>query len=164
MRTLATTFTNKNEAEAAIRRLEALGLSRERITVREVDQPGAGAPGGVFVSVKVTTEQVQPVSDILKSGSAADTVTAPPPIPSRDEPAPRLAPAAATTPPIRPVSPRETEKAEAVSPGAPHAHVAPTTSTAAEAAAKAKRARNLILFGLALIGAFMIGAWLGLLT
>jgi predicted component of type VI protein secretion system len=157
MRTLATTFSNKIEAEAAVRRLEALGLSRERIMLKDVaqaglSQEGGGVPGGVFVSVKVTTEQVQPVSDILKAGSSgAGSEHAPSAVPPSE---PVVEMPAAAPPPVPPA---------AAPPIAPEPRDTAAAGSAAEAAAKARQGRNMVLFGLALIAAFMIGAWLGLL-
>lgn len=168
MRTLATTFTTRDEAESAIRRLEALGLSRERISVKDMAQAGAGGTGGVFVSVKVTTEQVQPVGEILKSAAPRESADLPPRAEPVAAPAP---PIVEPAPPARgsathfgaPEIPAVAVKAAAIPPSPPQSREAPLTGAAAEAA-RARRARTYILFGLALIGAFMIGAWLGLLT
>ncbi len=54
MRTLASTFSTRDEAEAARRRLEAIGISGDRIILKEVEeagQPGAPASRAVFLSV-----------------------------------------------------------------------------------------------------------------
>ena len=77
MRTIAATFSTRDEAEAASRRLEAIGLSRERIILKDVSAAGEGlgaadTGGGVFVSAKVTSEQVEAASEILKTRRMAE--------------------------------------------------------------------------------------------
>lgn len=75
MRTLASTFKSREEAQEASRRLERIGISPGRINLKDVaDLPEAaaraGVDGGVVLTVKVTTEQVAAASDILKDGKA----------------------------------------------------------------------------------------------
>ncbi len=141
MRTLAATFSSTNEAEAARRRLEAIGISRERIILRDV--PAAEGPaGGVFLSVKVTTEQVQPAGEILKErpAAAAEPPVPPRPVPTFEaEPEPALARAAAQ-PQLQPVA----------------------GGSGAAAGDRARRGRYFVYYGFALLAAFIFGAWLGL--
>ncbi len=76
MRTLASTFSTREEAEAARRRLESVGIASERITLKDVARAvegpaaAAGSTGGAFISVKVTTDQVERASEILKGQAA----------------------------------------------------------------------------------------------
>jgi hypothetical protein len=63
MRTIASTFDNRDEAEAASRRLQEIGVAREQIVLKYVDDPNGGS---VFLSVKASPEQVGPATDILK--------------------------------------------------------------------------------------------------
>jgi hypothetical protein len=110
MRTIAATFSTRDEAEAASRRLEAIGLSRERIILKDVAAAGEGlgaadTGGGVFVSAKVTSEQVEAASEILKTRRMAEpaavVAASPPPempVQSRPEPAPPAFGAARQTP------------------------------------------------------------------
>ncbi len=70
MRTLASTFSTRTDAEAASRRLEAIGVPRDRIILADVPkgEAAAGAPAGsVFITVKVTTDQVAAANEVLKS-------------------------------------------------------------------------------------------------
>lgn len=174
MRTLASTFGSRAEAEAAGRRLESIGIARDRIILKDVAEAGGGAgdaPGaaaaGVFVSVKVTTDQVAPASEILKSsrpaGDDAGAVSsgreaASPPAPSPDVP-PRSAPAAAPKPDPVP-------RAAAPHPAQPQAAAAPPHAPGAATIAGLSRAqlvRYFALFCVALAAAFLLGAGLGLI-
>jgi hypothetical protein len=171
MRTLAGTFGTRDEAEVASRRLQAIGIPGERIIMKDVAptaEAGSGA-GGAFISVKVTTEQVEPVGEILKgrwTGTAASDPASFQPA-ARIEAAPRMdtAPRRGTTEAAAPAPPPIAKAAELA---ARAANVAPPPHSAASPAArereKARLGRNLVLFGLALVAAFMIGAWLGLLS
>ena len=89
MRTIASTFKTREEAEAAARRLQAIGVAQERISVRDLAEPGGGAgePGGpgIFVSAKVTPEQVSAANEILKAPRAEERP--PPAVPERNGPA-----------------------------------------------------------------------------
>ncbi|HEX8257878.1 MAG TPA: hypothetical protein VF589_09600 [Allosphingosinicella sp.] len=168
MRTLASTFGSRAEAEAAGRRLESIGIARDRIILKDVGEAG-GEPGGasgaaaagVFVSVKVTTDQVAGASEILKSsrpaGDGAGAVSsgreaASPPAPSPDV-QPRVAPAAAPKP--DPV-PRAASQAAATPPHAPGAATIAGLS-------RAQLIRYFALFCVALVAAFLLGAGLGLI-
>ena len=97
MRTISATVSTSEEADAMRRRLEALGVERDRILFKE-----AGAPAGdasIFVTVKVAPNQVEAATDILRGGGARspaplaepDSSTRqltpaafPPPLPARD--------------------------------------------------------------------------------
>ena len=155
MRTLASTFSTRAEAEAAGRRLEAIGIGRERIVLKDLvgTDPTVGASGGAFISVKVTTDQVQPVSEILKAGRSSEDIAA--------APSPAAAPVAAEsvsppTPAARPLSPDP--RPATVQPGSVQA-----ATTQAAAQDRARLSRYLVYYGLALVAAFVIGAWLGML-
>ena len=176
MRTLASTFGSRAEAEAAGRRLESIGIARDRIILKDVGEAGGEAGGasgaaaaGVFVSVKVTTDQVAGASQILKSSRPADNGAGPgavssgreaasPPAPLPDVP-PRSPPAAAPKPdPVpRPAAPH---------PAPPHAGATPAHTPGAATIAGLSRAqliRYFALFCVALVAAFLLGAGLGLI-
>ncbi len=157
MRTLASTFSTRDEAEAATRRLEAIGIQRERIVMKDVAPAGAAA-AGVFLSVKVTTEQVQPVSDILKSHAAPESAVAAPP----DRPVDEVASIDLREPDL----PRGPAMGVAELAPAPGAGAVQTPTGARSVRPRDERAqlgRTLVYFGLALVAAFMLGAWLGML-
>ena len=61
MRTISATLDTREETEVAERRLAAIGVAPELITVREVAETG-----GFFVSAKVMPEQVRDATLILK--------------------------------------------------------------------------------------------------
>jgi hypothetical protein len=152
MRTIAATFSTRDEAEAASRRLEAIGLSRERIILKDVAAAGEGlgetdTGGGVFVSAKVTSEQVEAASEILKTRRMA-------------EPA---AVVAASPPPEMPVQSRPEPAPPAF--GAARRDADPAPPTARRAIdERSKLGRYFAYYGLALVAAFIIGAWLGMLS
>ena len=166
MRTLASTFSTKEEAEAARRHLESIGIPRERIILKDVApaaggpaasaSEGAGSTGRAFVSVKVTTDQVERASEILKGGGRAEQEAAAPDVEGRPLGNVQDIGVGASVPPL-PVG----EAGPA--PGAPQ------EGAAAELWAGSRAARNrarlssyVIFFLLALVAAFMIGAWLGM--
>ncbi len=157
MRTLAATFDSRDQAEAACRRLEAIGIARERIVVKDVAGGSAGAPpgGGVFVSLKVTNEQVHPVNGILKSQAPEPAVNAPPQA--------AAVPAAQAESPPRPLSSVAAEPGFGSPAGAARPQPA-TRSGKLTPQERARLGRNLILFCLLLVAAFMIGAWLKMLS
>lgn len=168
MRTLASTFNSRGQAEAAIERLEAIGIPRERIILKVVER-AAGAPappgsaGAAFLSVKVTTDQVQAVSDILKAQSAVEDKVA-----AADTSSGRNGPQVAAAPPSRPLPASDAsglrpqrEEAPAQREEAPAQHRPAQRKGAGD---RARLGRYLIFYGLALVAAFMIGAWLGLLS
>ena len=175
MRTLASTFGSRAEAEAAGRRLESIGIARDRIILKDVGEAGGepgGAPGaaaaGVFVSVKVTTDQVAGASEILKSsrpaGDGAGAISSgreaatPPAAATLDVP-PRSPPAAAPRPDPVP-------RAPAPHPAPPHAAATPPHTPGAATIAGLSRAqliRYFVLFCVALVAAFLLGAGLGLI-
>ncbi|HEX8214096.1 MAG TPA: hypothetical protein VF582_01340 [Allosphingosinicella sp.] len=92
MRTISATVSTREEAESAARRLEALGVERERILFKEVGEPEAGT---IFMTVKVAPGHVEAATDILKTGSEADR---PVPAPQRSGET-RTVSAAPTLPP-----------------------------------------------------------------
>ncbi|MDP8912334.1 MAG: hypothetical protein M3N39_02005, partial [Pseudomonadota bacterium] len=93
MRTLASTFSTREEAEAARRHLESIGIARERIILKDVapaaggaaasGSEGAGSTGRAFLSVKVTTDQVERASEILKGRWQAEHKAAAPDVGGR---------------------------------------------------------------------------------
>jgi hypothetical protein len=74
MRTISATVNSREEADAARRRLQALGIEDDRILFTEVDEPAAGS---IFVTVKAAPEQVAAATDILNGARQ----------PNRSEPA-----------------------------------------------------------------------------
>jgi hypothetical protein len=176
MRTLASTFSTAEEAEAARRHLESIGITRERIILKDVAQaaPGSAAAGSggagagsVFISVKVTTDQVERASEILKGGRKAD-----PEAPAAEVEGRPLGnvQGAAARPVVapRPLPAQETGASSVTPLGAPasaasvgEAQLWPDKDKLA-ARERARLSRYLIFFLLALVGAFMVGAWLGL--
>ena len=136
MRTISGTVRTREEAEAARRRLEALGIEEDRILFKEV-----GAPDdGIFVTVKASPEQVEAATQILKGGGAQ--ASPPEPVqPARPQPAqphpqgqaqaferPRIDPA--PSPPATPrrdtVAVERMERVEHWAPGSePHSRAAP---------------------------------------
>jgi len=161
MRTLASAFHSREEAEAAVRRLEGIGIARDRIVLKDVEPPanGAAASGGAFfVSVKVPTDQVRSVSEILEPAPGA---AAPPPAAAAPEPrrAPISPPRAEAQQAHRPLPVHEPRFA----PLAFEEDAAPARTTARTAARdRGKLGRTLVLYGLALVAAFIIGAWAGM--
>ena len=63
MRTIAGTFATRGEAEAAARRLEAIGVARDAIRLKEAEA-GAGS-GAILLTAKVPTEHVEAASAIM---------------------------------------------------------------------------------------------------
>lgn len=167
MRTLAATFDSREEAEAACRRLEAIGIARDRIILKDVASAAAGAGaapgGGVFISLKVTNEQVEPVNDILKRQPGPSE--APAPADHAARPAVALHRPEQPGLPPRPLSPVGAEPglgaAAGTAPPQPQPRARPDKLTPQD---RARLGRNLILFCLVLVAAFMIGAWLGMLS
>lgn len=165
MRTLASTFSTREEAEAARRHLESIGIPHDRIFLKDVGQggeataaaaEGAGSTGQAFLSVKVTTDQVERASEILKGRWRAEPAAAAPDIEGRPLGKAQDTGAGAN---VRPLPSQEAGPA----PGSPRE--GPAAQLWAESRAahhRARRSRYLIFFLLALVGAFMIGAWLGL--
>lgn len=142
MRTLASTFSTRDEAEAACRHLEAIGIGRERIILKDVGQAanGAASAGSAFISVKVTREQVAPASEILKGhGRAEDTAR-------QTSPQPELPP--------RPLPSIRAEPEAVAGPGKPQL----------AGIDRSRLGRYLIYYSLVLVAAFVIGAWLGMLS
>lgn len=185
MRTLASTFSTRNEAEAAARRLEGIGIAPERILLKEVAPP-AGAPpgagaGGVFLSVKVPTHQVEAVNEIMKGEWSDDEASAPavaPPGAERIEAAgapessfrsaPPLPPSMAQ--PERPAAGPTTHPGSAArmpdpEPTRPAIPPQPARAQATAAGGDRERLRHyLLLYCVALVAAFLLGAGLGLIN
>jgi len=196
MRTLAATFSSRTEAEAVSRRIEAIGVSPDRIILKEVPraEPGSATAtmSGVFLSVKVTTGQVQPVSEILKAPPLPGEAAAPAVdgAAQRDIPSQRAqgnsptlsrygeptaahrvdlqADSGATYPrrgsdfPPRAVPAHEpTVVANAVGSSAQSQQPAAAKSLRHD---RARLGRYLVYYSLALVAAFILGAWLGLLS
>jgi hypothetical protein len=74
MRTIAGTFETQSEAEAAGRRLEAIGVAREAIKLRDGVGPGTGA---AVLTAKVSSEQLKAATDILAGRAASSDGPAP---------------------------------------------------------------------------------------
>ncbi len=102
MRTIPATFDTKEEAETAIRRLEAIGVAPDRILLREVEETGgasepdvnqmagrSGASRAFFLTAKVGPEQIDAATEILKRSTAENKAS---PLPL-DTGAPSSAPA-----------------------------------------------------------------------
>lgn len=165
MRTLAATFETREEAESACRRLEAIGVSRDRIVLKDLAgtaEGSAGAPGGVFVSLKVTNEQVEPVNDILKRQPKPAEASPPSAQPPQSTAAPHRAPEPELPP--RPLSSVASEPGfGAPAAGHPRSQPQPRSGKLTPQD-RARLGRNVILFCLVLVVAFMVGAWLGMLS
>ena len=111
MRTIASTFDNRDEAEAASRRLQEIGVAREQIVLKYVDDPNGGS---VFLSVKANPEQVGPATEILKRQREADAPVASAAVTATSATAPVTAPNSAFEP-----SPARENVRENVSQAAP---------------------------------------------
>ena len=168
MRTLASTFSTTEEAEAARRHLESIGIARDRIILKDVapaaggsagsGPEGAGSTDRAFISVKVTTDQVERASEILKGRWREEQEAIAPEVDGRPLPNVQDGVAGASAP-HRPV---------------PAPDGGPSTASARDGVAaelwagsraaqdRARRSRYLIFFLLGLVAAFMIGAWLGM--
>ncbi len=85
MRTIPATFDTKEEAETAIRRLEAIGVAPHQILLREVEETGgasepdviqmtgrSGASRAFFLTAKVGPEQIGAATEILKRSAAGN--------------------------------------------------------------------------------------------
>ncbi len=164
MRTLASTFEAREDAEAASRRLQSIGIPRDLIVTKYV-APGGGE-SGFFVSAKVNADQIDAATEILRKPAPppeppAEARPASAPTPVAERPA---APApAASEAPHRPLPSARPDFAGATavpSPAAPETAARPRRPEEV----RAKTGRTLVLFGLALVAAFMVGAWLGLLA
>lgn len=158
MRTIASTVGTREEAELATRRLQAIGIAPDRVQLKEVTDPQVG----VFISVKVSPDQVNAATDILKGGSAA----------IRSEPEPALRDTAATeAPPRAPVS----DPAPGPAPPVPTASSYParasqvgdrgTPQASRSVATSGKPLGRIIFMALALAAfGFALGAILGTFT
>jgi hypothetical protein len=163
MRTLASTFESRDDAEAASQGLEEIGVPRDSIVMKYV-APGGGE-SGFYISAKVAPEQVDAATEILKRRTPApEPARERVPEPRAEEPPPPPQPA------FRPVSepelpPRPTI-ARAAEPGSAAAAGVVTDPTTMRNAAREreKKIRLAIYYALALVGAFMIGAWLRMLA
>ncbi len=93
MRTIASTVGTREEAELATHRLEAAGIPADRIQLKEVSEPEAG----VFISVKVTPEQLNAATEILKGSRTTAAEPAPRQNPEVESPKASPHPAQATT-------------------------------------------------------------------
>jgi hypothetical protein len=109
MRTIASTFDNRDEAEAASRRLQEIGVPREQIVLKYVDDPNGGS---VFLSVKASPEQVGPATEILKR----QRESAAPPAPSAVSATSPTAPVTAPKSDFKPSSVRENVRPAAPAP------------------------------------------------
>jgi hypothetical protein len=72
MRTIASTFSTREEAEAASRRLQTLGIDPDRLELKFLADAGE-----FFISAKVTPDQVDAATKILKRPPRDE---APPPV------------------------------------------------------------------------------------
>jgi hypothetical protein len=104
MRTITGTCNNTEEAERVRHRLEAAGVSRERISFREMDiaagsaQSQGGSPG-VFVIAKVMPGEVASATEILRKTET--TATAPVPAADGGEAGNHAAAEVSEAPPFR---------------------------------------------------------------
>jgi hypothetical protein len=152
MRTIASTFETRDEAESATRRLQGIGVAPDQIMLKDLGGAGArGEASGFFVSAKVTPEQVDDATKILKRFAPA-------------EPAP-LHFGMDSSPRVRAGGP---EPSTARPRPAPAAGVAAAEAAPAAPAAgpmdRHRIGRRLVIFGLVLTAAFVAGAVLGLVT
>ncbi|MDP9415990.1 MAG: hypothetical protein M3Q08_18270 [Pseudomonadota bacterium] len=110
MRTIPATFDTKEEAETAIRRLEAIGVAPDRILLKELEDSGGasqpdpaqkalGRPAATrafFVTAKVSPEQIGAATEILKGSRTEDKASALPPDPGAGSSASPASPPLAT--------------------------------------------------------------------
>ena len=157
MRTIASTVGTREEAEIATRRLHAIGVTADRIQMKEVAEPQAG----VFISVKVSPDQVNEATEILKGGRTIRAEPDPAPDTRRaaespqrvrvSEPAPHPAPSvtAASATPVRTT----------------HVSDRGTSQASGSAAASGMPLGRIIFMALALAAfGFALGAILGTFT
>jgi hypothetical protein len=76
MRTIASTFSTREEAEMAGRRLEGLGIDPDRVELKFLADAGE-----FFISAKVTPDQIDAATEILKRRAEDEE---PPLVPQRD--------------------------------------------------------------------------------
>ena len=156
MRTIASTVGTREEAELATRRLQAIGVTSDRIQLKEVAEPQAG----VFISVKVSPDQVSAATDILKGGG---TVPAEPVARTSVESL-RQTEAVHTPPPSAPIRTTTTTRATSAAPArdTQSSHREPRQASASSAG---KPLGRLIFMALALAAfGFALGAILGTFT
>ncbi len=150
MRTIASTFSTSEQAEQASRRLLDIGITPDRILMKQLPE----AAGGIFISAKVEPEQLGAATEILKASPPA---VAAPPAAAAAEPAAAARPQASAQaiPASRVETPRGTP---AATPPRPH------VSAAARNREVTRYGRYIVIFCLVLVLAFMAGAMLGLVT
>lgn len=168
MRTIASTFGTSEEAETAIRRLQGIGIPAEAIVARDLSDPEAGETGtvsdgatGIFISVKVSAEQVGAATEILKESrhrAAAPAAAEGPEAPTEERVMESGGSAARHAPP-----PSASPAADR--PGTPlgreHPRAAPHQIPAADGEWR-RWSRRMVIFCLVLVVAFITGALLGL--
>ncbi len=173
MRTIASTFSTLEEAETASRRLQSIGVAPEAILLKDLAETGspsdadlaeakgrAGEARGIFISAKVSPEQVGAATEILKGGTRED---APPQSPiGGDRPdeertvgAGEIQAQAAAASAPRPVGRVDLPPGSiSAAPGPRHVG-SPDTDWR-------RWSRRIVIFCLVLFAAFMVGAVLGL--
>ena len=188
MRTIATTFDTRSQAEAASRLLQGIGVDPELIQLRDLagaaepdaavlsGAPGSnGAPsGGTFLSAKVAPEQVAAASEILKgvdtgngtppaSASGAGDMTEKHSNVQRAAPAGVEPPLTFGGPPAEAIRPREPGPArvgqDQVRQGSQGPAGHPPSKPAGSGASSWKR--PLAIFSVAVLVAFIVGLLMG---
>jgi hypothetical protein len=166
MRTLASTFSTRNEADAACRRLEAIGIPRDRVVLKEVatatgPSAGSGTNGGVFVSVKVTTDQAGPVGEILRGAAQGGNAEPAHALPEREAVQSFESDAPQSSRPL-PGALREREVIAAPIDPVPSQH--PGVASTVTQRDHAQIGRFVVYCCLIILAAFVIGALLGLIA
>lgn len=170
MRTIAATFDTREEAETASRRLQSIGVPAEGILLRDLSVSEAGetsaAPGGadeargIFISAKVSPEQVGAATEILKGGGARDAARADAAGPEspRQERVAASAPAGAglASPPVAQPAADRVDAPLGREPQKPVAHHIPAPDGEWR-----RWSRRMVIFCLVLVVAFVAGAMLG---
>ncbi|HEV2079299.1 MAG TPA: hypothetical protein VGR19_05310 [Allosphingosinicella sp.] len=150
MRTIASTVGTREEAELATRRLQAAGITPDRIQLKEVSEPEAG----VFISVKVLPEQVNAATEILKGGRRSVAEPVPRHDPEVERPRASPHPAQTTTPSAASTSVRSERPVESTARAAPQA--------SGSAGNNGRSVGRLVFMALALAAfGFALGAILG---
>jgi|GEM_PF-3783283 len=179
MRTIASTFSTREEAETASRRLQTLGIDPDRVELKFLADAGE-----FFISAKVTPDQIDAATEVLKR-PAADEASPPVPAgglgagegaaapPSRTAsfaPEPRIAREASVlsggrveTPAVSQKTPPDPESYRPIPAGGGAASTARMQPSPGDGDWSGL-GRRTVIFCLVLLVAFVVGALLGLVT
>lgn len=153
MRTISSTVSTMEEAEAVSRRLQEMGVSSDNISLKPLGGSESAPSEAVFISAKVTPDQVNPATEILNG----------PPRTSAIDPSAESEGISSELP-VRGVS----EKAVWPPPVAPKPAIQRGPRAADESAAaparKASPVRLLAIFGLIVAAGIVLGFLLGSVT